>query len=137
MKTAILLLLLAVPALAKTYKVGTVTPHRYSSASTTVDCSGSPYSATCSAYDTTATGAIYDMIFADGSTRTVEHCSFTKDPLKSIGGATRIEYRVYKRWGITYIGVLDSNGKEGTYIFAGSQRAPKPYGPAPVRVSVP
>jgi hypothetical protein len=131
-----LVVLSVTSALAEDYQIGSATAYRYTTSSTTVGCTGSGYSTTCSAVDNSTEHALYSLTFAEGYTRIIEHVAFRRDPLKGIVAPTEIKYRIQRQHGIEYILVLDSDGKEGWYFPAtrddDPKRTPRSYGPAPV-----
>jgi hypothetical protein len=129
--------LLSVPAIAVDYNVGTAKAVHYNAPGATTKCT-TIGSVICNTYDSSQKGAVYYLTFAEGYTRTISHVGFRRDPLKSLGETpTPIKYRIEHRGLMDVIQVLDSDGKEGTYIFATKdddpkRQQPRSYGPAPV-----
>lgn len=145
MKTAIVLIvLLSTPMVfaskpPKIYQVGTATAHHYTITTTTTKCSGGVYETDCNSYDKDHDDAIYDLTLADGTTHIIEHVLWRRDPLKEISSnPVKVKYRIQRKGFTDYIMILDTDGKEGMYMFAYhdglNRKTPveKSYGPAPV-----
>lgn len=143
---ALLMAALAAPVFAskppKQYEVGTVHAHHFTTTTTSADCVGDGGSmVTCSTIDNTQDGTVYDITLADGTTRSLVHVAFSRNPLKGVDDVSRVQYRIEHKSGLVsfdYVVILDSDGKEGRYTFYHNyfhqnERMPKHIvGPAPV-----